>query len=176
MSKDLNHLIPQSGEFPPFYQPYIDALEGENPLECLKSDLDYQIDLLDNSPGLKLDYKYEFNKWTLRQLIIHLIDTERIMSWRILAATRGDQNNYFGYDHDLYAEATAKDQRKWVELRKEWKAVRKSTRLLISSLQEDDWQKSIRIDENEISVRSLLHIICGHARGHFKIVQNKYLP
>nr|MBS0038340.1 DinB family protein [Saprospiraceae bacterium] len=176
MNKKFSHLIPAAGEHSPFYQPYIDALAGENPLESLKTDLDYQIDLLDNSPGLKLDYKYEFNKWTLRQLIIHLIDTERIMSWRILAATRGDQNNYSGYDQDLYARATANDQRKWVELRKEWKVVRKSTRLLISSLQEGDWQKSICIDENEISVRSLLHIICGHARVHFKIVQNKYLP
>jgi len=176
MSVSPDFLIPRPGEFNDFYRSYIEEMQGEHPLEALESDLKQQMDLLDRSPGLDLNYRYQADKWSLSQLIIHLIDTERIMSCRALAAQRLDSIDYPGYNYESYVAASETDERNWYELRKDWSAVRGSTRSLFHSFGEEDWEKSVLIDGEPLSGRALLNIVCGHNRVHFKTIQAKYLP
>ena len=167
---------PANGEYNQYFQGYIDAVGNENPVQLLKTDFRDQLDLLDNSPGLKLDYAYDHGKWTLRQLIVHLIDTERVMSFRYLAALRSDSNNYPGYDYLHFANQTLRDERQWVEIREEWKKVRKAFVDLVNQTQADQWSKYCIIDGKKLSARSLVYIVPGHVRAHFKTIQSRYLP
>ncbi len=167
---------PGPDEYDAYYKNYIDRMGDSNPLKCLKSDFYEQIELLDHSPGLDLDYAYDHGKWTLRQLILHLIDCERVMSWRLLAAARNDPNSYPGYDYEWYAKNTIDDAREWVELRGEWKSVRKAVVAFAETLDEDQWRRFCTIDGKKLSARAILYIITGHVRTHFVTIQNKYLP
>ena len=176
MGKYYNPGKPESSEYSEFYANYIQLMADDNPVACLKTDFEEQTDLLDQSPGLDLDFSYDHGKWTLRQLLIHLIDCERVMGWRLLAAVRKDPNSYPGFDYLAYAENTKKDSREWVELRKEWKAVRKSTVALVKTLEPGDWNNYCTVDGERLSARALLYIIPGHLRAHFSTIKSKYLP
>lgn len=168
--------VPTPEECDSFYRDYIEAVEEDNPLDCLHSDLKSQFELLDTSPGLKLEYRYSPDKWSLRELLVHLIDTERVMSWRLLAALRSDPNNYPGYDHLHYVEFMGEDKRSWVEIRKEWKSVRNSLISLIEKVEEKGWDNYCFVDGNKLTARAIVFIIVGHTRVHFQTIQKRYLP
>jgi len=176
MKQILNPGLPAIGEYNQNFKSYIDAVGEANPIELLRTDFRKQLDLLDGSPGLRMEYAYNHGKWTLRQLMIHLIDTERVMNFRLLAALRMDPNNYPGYDYLHFADQTTSDVRQWVEIREEWKNVRKAFVSLASQVPSDYWSRYCVVDGQMLSARALVYIVPGHARVHFKTIQSRYLP
>lgn len=177
MKSSIHQFFPDALQIPAFYLPYVEAVGPfENPLQLLEDDLKRQFSLLDNCPGLELNYSYAHGKWTLRQLIVHMIDAEMIMSFRLLAAIREDGNKYPGYHHESYAAQTIGDQRTWMELRTFWKIVRKLTVELCREVDENNHHRKCTIDDNPISAALLLYIIIGHPRIHFETIRKRYIP
>jgi hypothetical protein len=177
MKPNVHSLFPSIDEVPEFFRTYVDAIGPfEDPIQVLDEELKRQFSLLDNCPGLDLNYSYAHGKWTLRQVIVHMIDAEMVMCFRLLAAIRKDGNNYPGYDHENYAVNTVGDQRNWMELRTFWKNVRKQTSMFCHEVDEESWNNSCTIDGNSISAALLLYIIIGHPRVHFDTIRKRYIP
>ena len=177
MKTPTHSLFPDIDKVPEFFRDYVNAVGGSSaPIQLLKDDIQRQFSLLDNCPGLDLGYRYEPGKWTLRQLIIHMIDAEVVMGFRMLAAVRNDPNNYPGYDYESYAENTSEDTRSWAELRNAWKSVRKQTQSFCKSIDQKHWDRACTVDGRQLSASLLLYIILGHPRIHFETIRKRYIP
>ena len=121
-------------------------------------------------------YRYAPGKWSIRQTLGHLADTERVLSYRALCLARGETKELPGFDEDTYVAHAAFDQRTLEDLMAEFAAVRASTVLLFSHLPSDAWLRRGRANGNPASVRGLAYTIVGHARHHIAIFNERYLP
>ncbi|TVQ51042.1 MAG: DinB family protein [Saprospirales bacterium] len=177
MKPQVHSLFPDIDKVPEFFRDYVNAVDClADPIQLLKDDIHWQLSLLDNCPGLDLEYRYQPEKWTLRQLVVHVIDAELVMGFRMLAAVRNDSNNYPGYDYESYAEQTANDSRNWAELRAAWKTVRKQTQSFCESIDQQSWVSECTVDGRRLSASLLLYITLGHPRIHFETIRKRYIP
>lgn len=166
---------PSENEYGVFYKNYIDKL-NEKPVEFLKNQQSRINDILKNINEEKLLYRYADGKWSIKELMVHCIDTERIMSYRLLSLLRGETKELMGFDENLYAENSNADKRDMQNIMNEFNALRTSTIALIESIQnETDLMRSGIANNNPISVRALIYIIPGHFEHHLNVLISKYL-
>ncbi len=168
--KDIN-----TSEYDSFYQTYIDTC-GENELLAeLKDSLDDTTSFFESIPISKLDYRYEPGKWSIKELIQHLIDSERILTYRALRFARNDKTELMGYDHDNYVPESKASRRDPSDLIEEFKNVRNSSIQLYRSFTEQMLLSSGIANNNSISVRALGFIVLGHCNHHVKVIKERYL-
>lgn len=167
---------PQTADYGKFYQPYIDNTFGyEDDVKQLLQKSEQQIsDFLESIPIEKYDYAYAEGKWTLKELLQHLIDTERIMSYRALSVARGEKQSLPGFDENNYAVNAPINHRNWNELVAELMHVRKSSMLLFQSLTEENLQKTGTVNNYPSTANVFGFIIVGHMLHHQKIVKERY--
>jgi uncharacterized damage-inducible protein DinB len=162
-------------EYSAFNATYINALKNVELLEELEISLHDFIKFVQNIPLDKFDYRYAEGKWTIKDIIQHIIDTERIFAYRALRISRNDKTPLPGFEENDYVENTNAIIRSIQELLTEFSAVRHSNLLLFKSFSEYQLTRMGIASEHPISVRALGFLIIGHLKHHQKVFQERYL-
>lgn len=166
---------PPASEYAPFYSNYIQKVPNGDFLIQLATTLVELSRLLEHIPEGKWDYRYEQGKWTIKELVLHIIDTERVMAFRALWIARNGQAPLPGFDQDNFVANANANRRTKASLIKELKSVRAATISLVADMEEDDLLKMGIASDNDISVRALVYIILGHQIHHAEVLKEKYL-
>jgi len=164
-------------EFAHFYKPYIDAVAGNKKgiIENLKYTLTEVLNTLSKIPENKQEYRYAEGKWTIKELIQHLIDSERVFAYRALRFARNDATELAGFEQDDYVAVFDANTRDFDELLEDLELTRKSTILLYKSFGEKELMQIGTASGNDMSVRALGYVISGHLVHHFNIMKERYL-
>jgi DinB superfamily len=173
-------LRPQSGEYAPYYDRYISLVHSNDAhsndiLAAFEDQRRQTLLLLSGRPETDGDLRYAPDKWSLKEVLGHLNDTERIMSYRALRIARGDQTPIEGYEQDDYVRNSPFARRPLSDLIEDYIAVRRATISLFRNLDEAAWTRRGVANKNEVSVRALAYIIAGHELHHRRILEEKYL-
>jgi DinB superfamily len=171
---------PESGEYAPYYERYISLVEnnettGNDILATLEDQRRQTLLLLSGRTEADGDLRYAPDKWSLKEVLGHLNDTERIMSYRALRIARGDQTPIEGFEQDDYVRNGPFARVSLADLIEDYIAVRRATVSLFRDLDEAAWNRRGIANKNEISVRALAYVIAGHELHHRRIVEEKYL-
>lgn len=167
-----NH--PTSDEYGEFYEGYINRVNGSNVLQMLIEQGQKTYGLIQRLSPEEANHRYEREKWSVKEVIGHLIDTERIMAYRALSIARGEQKSLPGYDQDDYVAHASFNARSLQSLSAEYDAQRNSNISLFSSFDEEQIQRIGTANGMELSVRALVHIIVGHEKHHLNMLREKY--
>ena len=154
---------------------YIESLDDITLLDELEISLHDFIKFVQNIPMDKFDYRYAENKWTIKDIIQHIIDAERIFAYRALRISRNDKTPLPGFEENEYAQNTNAINRSIQELLTELSAVRHSNLLLFKSLSDKQLTKLGTASNHTISVRAIGFLIIGHQKHHQKVFQERYL-
>ena len=165
---------PRPDEYADFYGGYIAAVDGPL-LETLEHDAGEWLALLATVPSSREGHRYTPGKWSIREVVGHVVDGERMFSMRAMAFARGDRSHFPSFDENAYAAASGADRRALADLAAELSAVRRSTLLLLKSFEEEAWDRRGVASGCEFTVRSLAWIMAGHSRHHRGVVAERYL-
>ncbi len=164
-------------EYGHYYKPYIDVVVGNEKgiIENLKNTLTEVLNTLSKIPENKQEYRYTEGKWTIKELIQHLIDSERVFAYRALRFARNDATELAGFEQDDYVTVFDANTRDFDELLEDLELTRKSTILLFKSFGEKELMRIGTASGNDMSVRALGYVISGHLVHHFNIMKERYL-
>ncbi len=162
-------------EYSIFNATYIKAAGEVDLIEELEICLHDFIRFVQNIPMDKFDYRYAEGKWTIKEIIQHIIDTERIFAYRALRISRNDMTPLPGFDENFFADNTIAKTRSIQDLLTELSAVRHSSLLLFKSFSEDQLQRIGVASEHSISVRAIGFMLIGHQKQHQKVFEERYL-
>ena len=168
-------LRPQPGENAPYYDRYISLVPGNDILAALDDQRGQMLLLLSGRTEADGDLRYAPEKWSLKEVLGHINDTERIMSYRALRIARGDQTPIEGYEQDDYVRHGPFGKCTLADLIEDYISVRRATVSLFRNLNEAAWARRGVANKNEVTVRALAYIIAGHELHHRKILEEKYL-
>lgn len=164
----------KSDEFPAEWSRYIDTVTGD-PVQSLKEQLESFPIFLQSVPAGKSEYAYAEGKWTVKEVIGHVLDTERIMAYRALCFARNDTKELPGFEQDIYVENGYFNSFSLEHYAEEFGLVRKANLVLFESFQENAFLRSGLAAGRLVSVRALLYMIAGHLNHHRTIIQERYL-
>ncbi len=165
---------PEANEHAPYMSNYIRHVKPGSIEVVLKADQDQVARLFASIGAEKAEYAYAPGKWTVKQTIIHCMDTERIFACRALMLARGDQGKLPGYDHEAYAAKTLHDMRSLSELQAEWEMLRQLNLTLFQSFNAADMTNIGNANANPLSPRAIAFIISGHTLHHMEVLREKY--
>jgi uncharacterized damage-inducible protein DinB len=166
---------PTPGTFPAYFERYISLVDANDVKEAIEKYSPSLIDFFSNIPADKYDYRYAEGKWTVKELLQHIIDAERIFAYRALRIARQDQTPLPGFDENLYATASSANSRSWESLLEEFAAVRKATDLLLESFNDEQLNSSGVTNDSPNTVNAIGFIVFGHLIHHKNILQERYL-
>ncbi len=167
---------PDSSEYNPYYAPYVSRVGDEDVLEALSSDLAYVQKVLGPLTEKQAAYRYAADKWSIKQIVGHLIDSERVFTYRALRFARGDDTPLPGMEQDDFVAGGAFDERALSDLLEEFAAVRTATIHLFTAMNALAWMQYGIASGYPFSVRALAHITAGHVRHHMAVLEARYLP
>jgi hypothetical protein len=159
---------------PAFYHNYIRQVADTDLMTAFEAHLTNLKSLLSGLPEEKWGYRYAEGKWTIRELVQHLIDAERIFAYRALTFARRDSNVLPGFDENSYVVHSRADQRSPDSLLEELEAVQRSSYLLFRSFDADQLESSGIANGNTIHVEAIGYIIIGHVRHHMNVLNERY--
>jgi uncharacterized damage-inducible protein DinB len=164
-------------EYTPYFEQYLELVGFDNKtiIENLESSQIAFEKVFRNLPEEKHVFSYALGKWTIKELIQHIIDTERIFSFRALSFARNDQTVMPGFDHDAFVANDNANERDYYDLLDEMKVLRTSTIQLFKSFSEEALLRMGVASNNKISVRALGYLFSGHQIHHLNIVKERYL-
>lgn len=168
--KDLN-----IKEYNTFYQPYINVCGNFELIEGLTKNLVNTTNLFKEIPANKHEYSYEEGKWTIKEILQHLIDSERIFAYRALRIAREDKTNIPGYEHNDYVPVSRANNRNYLDLIEEFKVLRASNICLFESFDEQMLLNIGTANNDSISVRAIGFIMVGHYNHHLNVIKKRYL-
>jgi hypothetical protein len=166
---------PEPGEYAPYYDRYISLVSGDDIVSILDRQLPQTLPFLSNLSEEQAGFRYAPDKWSVKQVVGHMIDTERIMSYRALRIGRNDKTAIEGFEQDDYVRFGPFDHVRLATLLEEFGHVRRATVFLFRSFDPDALLRRGVANQNEISVRALAYIIGGHELHHGRILREKYL-
>lgn len=167
---------PKKDEHAPFHENYLKhvPVRGSAQRLLIRTFKDIQT-MLRPLPEEKGDYRYAEGKWTIKEMLMHLIDSERVFSYRILSFMRGDRIPLPGFNQDIWMEQVDVSGRTIKDLLKEWKAVRDNTQFLLKQCSEEQ-SRFIGMASNwKVSVRAYFFVIIGHQLHHMEVLRERYL-
>ncbi|MEZ2414190.1 DinB family protein [Muriicola sp. E247] len=162
-------------EYNPYYRAYIEALGEVDLMKTLHKQIKNYPQFLASIPEDKLNYQYAEGKWTVAEVLLHVLDSERVFQYRALRFARKDQTPLPGFDQDLYVPQSGAGNRSLDSIIEEYKAIRQSTITLYESFEEDILKRKGVASNSNMSVAALGFIICGHQRHHRNILRERYL-
>lgn len=165
---------PEAGEFDPYYARYIDRVPDGDIVSLLENQIRSTAAVLRAVPADRATYRYAEGKWSIAEVVGHLIDLERIFGYRALRFARADTTPIEGFDQDAYVPAGEFDRRTLADLVGDFEAVRRSTLTLIRGFPPGAWTRIGTANQNPISVRALIYIIAGHERDHLGTLKARY--
>jgi uncharacterized damage-inducible protein DinB len=167
---------PESSEYGDFYAKYVSLVPSEGELvSVLRKQSDSTFGLLAGLSEEQANYRYAPEKWSIKQMIGHLTDNERIMSYRLLCFARGEVTPLPGYEENDYVNAASFERFSMKELLDHYKLVRESTLVLLESLPEEAWTMIGNANNAPISVRAQACVLIGHELHHMGVLQERYL-
>lgn len=166
---------PDLSEYPSYYGQYINLVKGDNILRTLQEQVLSMQNILSEVPEEKENFTYAEGKWTMKEVIGHVIDTERIFAYRALRFARQDKTELPGFDQDKYVPVGNFNIRTLYDLAHEFGNLRESNIIMFRHFDEKGWSSSGTANGQEISVRSLAYVIAGHALHHMNVVKTKYI-
>ena len=166
---------PQASEYPAYFEPYISLVKDEDLLSFMQQQAKEVLSIVEDTGDIFLDDSYETGKWTMKELIIHLIDTERIFCTRALHIARGNTQSLPGYEQDAYVDKADAARRSKESLLEEYLANRISTLAFFKGLSKQAHGLIGVANGLNVSVRSLLFAIAGHEKHHLQVLKDKYL-
>jgi DinB superfamily len=167
---------PDRHEAAEYYYTYIDQVPAGDIRQVLSSQLDDVVAVLGGISEEKSRHRYAPDKWTIRQLVSHLNDTERVFSFRAFWFARGYETPMPSFDQDLAIALAGADERSWQSLIDEFRSVRSATVDLFHHLPDAAWSRRGIASDNPVSVRALAYITAGHVAHHLRILRDRYLP
>lgn len=162
-------------EYAPYHALYISLVKTGDVLGILQTQIQETAALFAGLNEAQGDLRYAPGKWSVKELIGHLADTERILSYRALRIARNDKTPIEGFEQDDYVREGPSGHRRLSELVEEFQAVRRATILLFSHFQPEAWLRRGIASQNQVSVRALAYIIAGHELHHRSVLSEKYL-
>lgn len=162
-------------EYALFYATYIKAAGDEDLYEDLEISLHSFIRFVQDIPMDKFDYRYADGKWTIKEIIQHIIDNERVFAYRALRISRNDETPLPGFDENQFIANTNANNRHLQSLLTELSIVRQGTLALFKSFSEEQLKRIGVVSNNEVSVRAIGFIIIGHQKHHQNIFKERYL-
>jgi hypothetical protein len=166
---------PQAGEYAPFYEGYISLVQGNDILGALDEQRRQTLLLLSGRTEEDGNFRYAPDKWSLKEVLGHVNDGERIMAYRALRIARSDQTPIEGYEQDDYVRNGPFARRPLEELVEDYIAVRRATLTLFRNLEDEAWIRRGVANKNEVTVRAVAYTIAGHELHHRRILEEKYL-
>lgn len=168
-------MVPKN-EYAPYFEQYLQLVNQEKSIveNLVASQNDFE-QTLRNIDASKHNFAYDKGKWTLKELIQHTIDTERVFTYRALCFARNDKTDLPGFDQDIFTQNDNANQREFDELLNEMKVVRESSIALFKSFSDEVFQRIGVASNNKMSVRALGYLFSGHQLHHLNIVKERYL-
>jgi len=172
MSKKIENI-----EYASFYQPYIDQINKNDKslIENLEDSFQKAFKVLNTMDKEKQLYRYANGKWTIKELVQHIIDAERVFNYRALRFARNDETDLSGFDENDFVTASNANQRDFKELLEEFSVLRKSTIFLYKSFTENTFLLQGKASGSVMSVRALGYVTSGHLLHHLQIIKSRYL-
>lgn len=171
---ESNAMRPKVGDYNSYYDRYIRLIEDENIVMILKEQMKSSITFLNSFSEKDGNYAYAEGKWTVKELLGHVIDTERIMTYRALSFARNEKQSQPGFEQNDYVSYGNFNKRTLHDLIEEFKLVREANCILFSSFDEEALNRKGTASEFEISVLALIYIIAGHEKHHMNILKERY--
>ena len=163
-------------DFQKYIQRYLDLIPSDDWKKELKISGEKTLHFYNNLTEEKSLFAYAEGKWTLKEMLLHLTDTEKIFQYRALRFARKDQTELSGFDEDLFAENSNANERSLESLIEEFQAIRKVSCVFFETLESEALTRTGRASGNEISVETLGKLISGHNYHHLNVIEERYLP
>jgi hypothetical protein len=160
---------------PEFPLRYINLVKENDVLKAIKKNTQRFKKFINQIPKKKINYAYAEGKWTIKEMLRHIIDSERVFAYRALSFSRKDPNALPGFDENNWGLHAQTINRKWNNLEDEFKALRKSTELLFESFSEEQLLSEGTASNYQINVIALGFVIAGHTEHHINIIKERYL-
>ncbi len=166
---------PEKNEYTSYFEEYIKDVQGNEPIRNLEDQFQEIQSLLQSLSNDKANYTYSQGKWTIKEVLGHIIDSERIMGYRALCISRKEKQSLPGFEQDDYVKESNFKDRTITNLLEEYRTVRKSTISLFKNFNDDMYYQRGVANDKEVTVLALLYIIAGHEMHHMKILKERYL-
>ena len=166
---------PSAGEYAAGYQKYFDLVPDGEFFSLFAENSTETVNHFERIPSEKLDFRYAEGKWTIKEILMHIIDTERVFSYRALVAARGDASQHYRMDEELYAKGVDVSGRTLPSLISEFKSVRASTEWLFANLTDAQSRLPCNVVPHPITARAIGYFLIGHSRHHLKIIDERYV-
>lgn len=165
----------QSNEFAPYYANYIKLVPDQDIVKGLNVQKEELIHFFKSIPTFKQEYSYADGKWTIKDILLHLIDAERVFAYRALRIARNDMTALPGFEEDDYVVFANANQREFEILLQEYKLVREASIALFESFDNESLLRIGTASDNSVSVRAIGYIILGHELHHKNVILQRYL-
>jgi hypothetical protein len=166
---------PENSEAGPYYFTYINQVQGDDPVRVIQAQLDEALPFLTGITEERSLYRYAPDKWTIREALSHVTDTERVFALRALWFARGLDSPLPSFDQNIAASGAAADGIPWAAHVEEFGHVRRASISLFRNMPNGAWMRSGVASENRFTVRAMAFITAGHWEHHLKILREKYL-
>lgn len=166
---------PERNEYPEWYAEEIELVPYPELFSGMEDSFQKTSAFLRDLPSEKLLFRYQPEKWTIKEMWQHVIDTERVLSYRAMRFSRGDATVLHGFDQNKYAEISRANERNWADILQEYSAVRVSSLMLFRSFNEEMLLRRGMAGRSEASVRALGFLILGHETHHLRVIRERYL-
>jgi len=167
--------FPEVYEYNPYYSSYVQRLKGEDILVALSEGVEEINDLMASLTEEKLKSAYAEGKWTIKEVLQHIMDTERIFCNRALRFARNDKTALPGFDQDDYVPFSGANERNSMEMLREYNAIRQATITLFQGFSKEMLHRVGVASGSNMSVRAIAYIVTGHERHHIQVIKERYL-
>lgn len=166
---------PDRTEYADYYRPYVEKVTGQDIMQVLERQLGEIMPVLESVSEERSKYRYTPDKWSIRELLNHVNDTERLFSFRAFWFARGFEDPLPSFDQDVAVVRSGADDRSWRSHLDELRAIRAGTLSLFRELPDDAWMRRGVASGNPFTVRALAYICAGHCAHHVLILKERYL-
>lgn len=166
---------PEKSDYPQYYHPYVEMVKGDSIADIISNHSAEIIEFYTSLPYEKESFAYAEEKWTLKQVLQHVTDTERVFVYRALRFARADNTPLASFDEDYYARNDFHANREFDSLKEEFRLLKQSSDLFFRTLKEDQLQNDGLASNHRITVNALAFVATGHLLHHKKIIAERYL-
>ena len=166
---------PNTSEYAPYYEKYVSRVPEGDIVGTLGKQLDETLAQIRAIPEARGNHRYAEGKWSIKELLGHVIDSERVFAYRALRFGRGDTTPLPGFEQDDFVRGADFNKRTLKDVADEFELVRRSTMALLASLEPSAWDRRGTANNDEVSVRGLAFIMAGHELHHVEVLRSRYL-
>lgn len=172
--KILRMIGPEKTEYDPYYERYVSLVANDDIIDTLGSQPTRLQDLFTALPEERGEFRYAEGKWSLKELLGHLIDAERMFAYRLFRISRADETPIEGFEQDGYIENAHSNRRSFADLLEEFSLLRRANMLFVNNLTDEALTRVGTANNVKISVRALVYIMAGHIEHHLGVLRDRY--